>query len=111
MKLEDLQEGHFYRLIIKGIDEKRHDCIAKCTQIQNFKKNIGYNVYHFKYFRGELVFTDEKKYYMKNYYYKCYEIKYEIIDKVMCDTSIEFIDDTHYKKLVNKDTYKIYEVK
>ena len=106
-----VKENHFYRMVIKGSGDKSRDCVIKCTQIQDFKKTAGYTVYHFKYFGGEIVVTDQDKYHVESFYNQGHEIRYEITDKEMCNTSIEFIDDDHYKKLVNKDIYKIYEVK
>lgn len=106
-----VEENHFYRMIVKSFDKKSRDCVVKCTKIQDFKKTAGYNVYHFKYSDGEIVVTDQNNYYIESFYCQGHEIKYEITDKEMCNTSIEFIDDNHYKKLVNKNTYKIYEVK
>lgn len=106
-----VEENHFYRMATKGPGGKSRDCVVKCTQIQDFIKTAGYNVYHFKYSGGEIVVTDQDKCYAESFYHQGHEIKYEIINKEMCNTSIEFIDDDHYKKLVNKNTYKIYEMK
>lgn len=68
MKLTELQEGHFYRMVVKDFYRKRHDCVVKCTQIQDFKETAtGYTVYHFKYFGGEIVCTDQAKSHIKKF--------------------------------------------
>ena len=84
--------------------------VAKCTQIQDFSDGVmGYNVYHFKSPVREIVVPNQESNWSRSYE-NSIDILEDITDDKLKDTTIEFIDETHYKKLVNRNTYKIYEI-
>lgn len=119
MNNKNIQEKHFYIAQINGVyyKDKTIKTVVQCTKIQKFyyPKNIIDIVYHFKNREiGECVITisgmdgsiSKKSRNIENL-----TIIEEIFDDKLKDTSIIFIDETHYKKLVNKGKYKQYELK
>lgn len=116
LKIEEVKENHFYKLKYRQYYGYRSpgfsDIViaAKCTQIQDFSDRVtGYIVYHFKSPVREIVVTNQESNWSQSYK-NIIDILEEITDDKLKDTTIEFIDDTHYKKRVNRNTYKIYEV-
>lgn len=116
LKIEEVKENYFYKLKYRQYYGYRSPAfsdlviVARCTQIQDFSdRHAGYIVYHFKSPVREIVVTNQEDNWSRSYK-NSIDILEEITDDKLKDTTIEFIDDTHYKKLVNRNTYKIYEM-
>lgn len=117
--LKDVQSKHFYICNINHLGYNldhicriigRRKLVIQCTRIDRWPN---YSVYHFKHYSLPEILIYSKEYvekYNKTYMKDEYdlEIVEEVIDNKMKDTTIEFLDNSSYIKLVNKGFYKKY---
>ena len=117
--LKDVQSKHFYICNINHLGYNldhichiigRRKLVIQCTRIDRWPNYI---TYHFKHYSLPEILIYSKEYvekYNKTYMEDEYdlEIVEEVIDNKMKDTTIEFLDNSSYIKLVNKGFYKKY---